>query len=47
MKKKKKGGERKLPPLTKQFHDFVAAVASGAALKSWTPARVKTGRRAA
>jgi hypothetical protein len=46
--KKKKGGERKLPPLTKQFHDFVAAVASGAALKSWTPAQTgKTGRRAA
>jgi hypothetical protein len=47
-KQVKSGGARELPPLPKGFYIFVAAVQSGAALKSWTPARVKTtGRRAA
>ena len=45
MAKKKTGGARELPPLPKGFYVFVAAVQSGAALKSWTPAEKK--RRAA
>lgn len=48
-KQVKSGGARKLPPLPKDFYDYVALVQSGAALKSWTkPAQAgKTGRRAA